>query len=70
LELEAVSDEGTCLRRQSERVAELIASNSDVGDSSYGEEQGEDAEGGPGEVGEFEEKIGDGDCRDEGSGEG
>lgn len=58
------------MRRQSERVAELIASNSDGGDSSYGEEQGEDAEGGSGEVGEFDEKIGNGGCGDEGGDEG
>ena len=48
----------------------MIAGDGYGGDSGYGEEQGNDAECGPGESGEFDEKIGDGRCRDEGGDEG
>ena len=52
-----MGDEGAGLRRQSKRTAELIAGDGDCVYSSKGQGQGDDAERGPGKVGEFDQKV-------------
>ena len=58
-----MGDEGAGLRRQSKRTVELIAGDGECGYTSKGQGQGDDAERGPG-------KVGDAGCGDQGGDEG
>lgn len=58
--IDAVSDQSAGLRGEGERIAELIAGESDENESADGEGEAEDAESGPGEIGKFDEQTGNG----------
>lgn len=56
--VDAVSDQNAGLRGEGERIAQLIAGKGDKNESADGEDEAEDAESGPGEIGKFDEQTG------------